>query len=188
MKSAKQKIVTKSSTEAELVALSDSANVPIHMSRFLAAQGHDLPSAILYQDYKSAMALIFKGRSTSDLTKHISLRYFWVKEKIEDGTVKIEFFPSLIMWANGLTKSSPSFEISRSFSSTRTPLIPEYLYMSNVFFAMKEKLYFKLKQINKNEYNWLTQEAIDKCKLLLDRYIENFFQFNFRHFIEILIF
>jgi hypothetical protein len=104
MKSAKQKIVTKSSTEAELVALSDSANVPIHMSRFLAAQGHDVPPAILYQDNKSAMALISKGRSTSDLTRHISLRYFWVKEKIKDGTFQIRYCPSKTMWANGLTK------------------------------------------------------------------------------------
>jgi hypothetical protein len=104
MKSAKQKIVTKSSTEAELVALSDSANVPIHMSRFLTAQGHVVPPAILYQDNKSAMALINKGRSTSDLTRHISLRYFWVTEKIRDGTFVLDFCPSRIMWANGLTK------------------------------------------------------------------------------------
>jgi len=49
--------------------------------------------------------------------------------------------------------------------------ISEYLYMSNVYFAMKEKLYFKLKQIDINEYNWLTEDVITKCKLLLDRYI-----------------
>ncbi len=104
VRSAKQKIVTKSSTEAELVALSDSANVPIHMSNFLRAQGHAVDPAIMYQDNKSAMALITKGRSTSDLTRHIALRYFWVSEKIRDVTFKLEFCPSLIMWANGLTK------------------------------------------------------------------------------------
>ena len=49
--------------------------------------------------------------------------------------------------------------------------VSDYLYMSNVYFAIKEKLYFKLKQIDKNEYNWLTQEVINKCKLLLDKYI-----------------
>lgn len=49
--------------------------------------------------------------------------------------------------------------------------ISDYLYMSNVYFAMKEKLYFKLKQIDKSEYNWLSQDVIDKCKLLLDKYI-----------------
>jgi hypothetical protein len=47
----------------------------------------------------------------------------------------------------------------------------EYLYMSNVYFAMKEKLYFKLKQIEKSECNWLTPLVIEKCKSLLDNFI-----------------
>jgi hypothetical protein len=103
-RSAKQKIVTKSSTEAELVALFDSANVPIHIARFLRAQGYAVPPVILYQDNKSAMALIAKGYSTSDLTKHISLRYFWVKEKVQDGTVDLVYCPTPEMHSNSLTK------------------------------------------------------------------------------------
>ena len=39
-KSAKQQIVTKSSTEAELVALSDSTNQALHMRHFIIGQGH----------------------------------------------------------------------------------------------------------------------------------------------------
>ena len=39
-KSAKQQIVTKSSTEAELVALSDSTNQALHMRYFIIGQGH----------------------------------------------------------------------------------------------------------------------------------------------------
>ena len=39
-KSAKQQIVTKSSTEAELVALSDSTNQALHMRQFIIGQGH----------------------------------------------------------------------------------------------------------------------------------------------------
>ena len=44
----------------------------------------------------------------------------------------------------------------------------DYLYMSNVYIAMKEKLYFRLKQIKKEEYNWLSNKTIDRCKKLLD--------------------
>jgi hypothetical protein len=47
----------------------------------------------------------------------------------------------------------------------------DYLWTANVYFAMKEKLYFKLKQINKSECNWLLFETIEKCKSLLDKYI-----------------
>jgi hypothetical protein len=56
--------------------------------------------------------------------------------------------------------------------------ISDYLYMSNVYFAMKEKLYFKLKQIDKNEYNWLTKNVVDKCKLLLDYYVASEVKYN----------
>ena len=41
--------------------------------------------------------------------------------------------------------------------------ISDYLYISNVYVATKEKLYFKLKQIEKDEYNWLTKEMTHSC-------------------------
>ena len=44
----------------------------------------------------------------------------------------------------------------------------DYLYMSNVYVAIQEKLYFKLKQIRRTEYNWLSQNVIDKCNQRLD--------------------
>jgi hypothetical protein len=47
----------------------------------------------------------------------------------------------------------------------------DYLYMSNVYIAMKEKLYFRLNQIKKEEYNWLSNETVDRCKKLLDENI-----------------
>ena len=46
-KSTKQKIVTKSSTEAELVGLSDTASQAIHHRNLIIAQGY---AAVIYQD------------------------------------------------------------------------------------------------------------------------------------------
>jgi hypothetical protein len=43
--------------------------------------------------------------------------------------------------------------------------------MSNVYIAMKEKLYFRLKQIKREEYNWLEDNVICDCKTLLDQNI-----------------
>jgi hypothetical protein len=103
-RSAKQKIVTKSSTEAELVAASDSAGVSLHIANFLRDQGYSVPPVVLYQDNKSAIALLGRGYSTSDLTKHISLRYFWIKERTSNGEIVIEFCPTAKMFANVLTK------------------------------------------------------------------------------------
>ena len=42
--------------------------------------------------------------------------------------------------------------------------ISDYLYMANVFEAVQEKLYFKLKQIGSNEYTWLTPKVLLECK------------------------
>ena len=45
-----QKIVTKASTEAELVALSDIASQTIHDRGFVFAQGHTVGPVVIYQD------------------------------------------------------------------------------------------------------------------------------------------
>ena len=52
-KSSKQSIVTKSSTEAELVALSDSANQGLYLRNFLKELGHSMGPVIIYQDNMS---------------------------------------------------------------------------------------------------------------------------------------
>lgn len=42
--------------------------------------------------------------------------------------------------------------------------IGDYLFMANVFEAAQEKLYFKLKQIGRDEYTWLTPDLLAECK------------------------
>lgn len=42
--------------------------------------------------------------------------------------------------------------------------IGDYLYLANVSVAVQEMLYFKLKQIDRDEYNWLTEEMVIACK------------------------
>ena len=106
-KSSKQHIVTKSSTEAELVALSDMANQAIHQRNFLEAQGYKKLPAILYQDNQSTITLVNKGRSTSLSTRHINIRYFWLKERIESGEIEVIYKPTEEMGpANIATKAT----------------------------------------------------------------------------------
>jgi hypothetical protein len=47
----------------------------------------------------------------------------------------------------------------------------EYLYLANVYTAFQEKLYFKLKQISPEDYNWLTDDMMTQCKRRLDKFI-----------------
>jgi hypothetical protein len=82
-KSCKQKIVTKSSTEAEVVVgVSDTAGQAIHLRNLIIAQGYDLGPAVVYQDNMSCMALFTRGEPGSDRSNCTS-RYatsVWARE------------------------------------------------------------------------------------------------------------
>ena len=76
-KSAKQKVVTKSSTEAELVGASEYLPSTIWVQYFLRAQGFPHHHSYFEQDNQSAMRLERNGRaSASQRSRHINIRYF----------------------------------------------------------------------------------------------------------------
>lgn len=50
--------------------------------------------------------------------------------------------------------------------------INDYLFLANVYLSTQERLYFKLKQIEKDEYNWLSNEIIDDCKTILENVVQ----------------
>lgn len=104
VKSNKQKIVTKSSTEAELIALSDLCSPVIWSRDFLAAQGENVPPTVVYQDNMSTMALVDRGGSSSDRTRHIKVRHYWVKDYVDRNEIKIVYLPTERMVADILTK------------------------------------------------------------------------------------
>jgi hypothetical protein len=100
----KQGIATKSSTEAELVGMSDSINQALHLRNFLLEQGHRVGTVSVYQDNMSCMALIARGRSGAERTRHISIRYFWAKERVDLGEMRVVHKGTEEMYANVLTK------------------------------------------------------------------------------------
>jgi hypothetical protein len=102
--SSKQKIVTKSSTESELVALSDYASAGIHLMNFLKSQGYEVQPCNLMQDNMSTIALIRRGQPGAIGSRHMNIRYFWLKEKIDNGEVIVSHLPTEKMIANILTK------------------------------------------------------------------------------------
>ena len=57
-----QQLVTKSSTEAELVGLSDAGNQVLWSRNFLELQGHPQHPALIYQDNQSTIQLTRNGR------------------------------------------------------------------------------------------------------------------------------
>ncbi len=90
----KQTISTKSSTEVELVGVDDSLGYILWAYYFMQEQGFDMEASLLYQDNMSAILLETNGRaSSSKLTKHIKVKYFFIKERVEQGKVTIKHCP-----------------------------------------------------------------------------------------------
>jgi hypothetical protein len=104
VKSTKQKIVTKSSTESELVALSDYASQAIWTRNFVTAQGYDVGPAVLHQDNMSCMALMKRGGPASARSRHINIRYFWVKERVDGKEAVVRHLRTEKMFVNVMTK------------------------------------------------------------------------------------
>ena len=103
-KSSKQKLMTKSSTEAELVGISDAIGQIIWTRNFLIAQGYNLPPASIFEDNMSTIAMIKNGKSNSERTRHIAIRFFFVSDKLNEKEIHIEYISTKNQVADLLTK------------------------------------------------------------------------------------
>ena len=103
-KSTSQKLNTKSSTEAEVVALSDSTSQVIWSRNFLEEQGFMKGPATVYQDNMSTIAFVKNGKSNSDRTRHMAKRLFFIVDRVNSKEINLENMPTGEMLADILTK------------------------------------------------------------------------------------
>ena len=101
--SSKQKIVTKDSTEAELVALSDKVMNVVQCNDFMRGQGQELGAPVIMQDNTSTITLVTKGGGQYR-TKYMLVRQSFVKERVDCGDVAVTHCATLKMLADALTK------------------------------------------------------------------------------------
>ena len=105
-KSIKQKLNAKNSTETEVIGLSDILPYNIWFCNFMKHQGYIIKENILYQENQSAIRMKKNGRnSCNGRSRHISIRYFFVKDRVNKGEVSIKYCPSLYMIADYFTKA-----------------------------------------------------------------------------------
>jgi hypothetical protein len=105
LKSSKQKLVSRSSTEAELISFADAASDTLWILKLLDFLGIKSETTIFYQDNKSAIFMEENGESSATgNSKHIDVRYFFVKQHIDSGLIKIVYLPTADMLADVLTK------------------------------------------------------------------------------------
>jgi hypothetical protein len=103
--SAKQKLVTRSSTEAEIVAVHDVMPQLMWTGYFLMEQGFHVKETVLYQDNTSSILIEKNGRSScSKRNRHMNIRYFFIKDQVDSKRVRIEHCPTAEMVADYFTK------------------------------------------------------------------------------------
>merc|ERR1712232_1262490 len=103
-RSNKQKLNTKSSTEAEVVGVSDYLPFNIWVKMFMEDQGYKLKENILYQDNESAIKLESNGRmSAGQKSRHINIRYFFITDRVKAGEVSVKYCPTEAMLADFFT-------------------------------------------------------------------------------------
>ena len=72
---------------------------------FLSHQGIELKESTLYQDNTSAMKMERNGRdSCSQKSRPIDIRYFWIKDRLQNAPNKLEYCPTEQMLADFFTK------------------------------------------------------------------------------------
>jgi len=72
---------------------------------FMSSQGYVFKDNVLYQDNQSTMLMLKNGRnSCTGNSRHIDIRYFFVKDRIDKGEIRIEYCPSLDMLADYFSK------------------------------------------------------------------------------------
>jgi hypothetical protein len=120
-KSRKQQLVSRSSTEAEMIAqhaLLEDIELP---RRLLADLGYPQSATPVFQDNKSAIHLAHYGPGATGHSKHMDVRFFYSKQKIEDGTIAIHHVPTADMVADILTKPL----VGEQFQRLRARLLGE---------------------------------------------------------------
>ena len=106
--SKKQELVTLSTMEAEYVGATHAAKELIWFRRLIAEIFRPLLNpTVLHLDNQSAIALANSKGQFHARTKHIDIRYHFIKFRVEDGSIILFYCPTEDMIADILTKAVP---------------------------------------------------------------------------------
>ena len=121
--SRKQTIVALSSTEAEYIAAATATKELLWLQALLQELGYSLllPST-LFCDNQSCISLS-ENPKFHDRSKHIDLRFHFLREKVQAKILKLHFTSTSTMWADILTKSLPKDKHQACIHALTMPLL-----------------------------------------------------------------
>jgi len=99
-----QTMTAQSTQEAEVITLSECARQTVHLRAMLNWMGfpQEGPTTIL-EDNQGAIAFA-EGRGSHDRNRHIGVRYYYVKEQVARGVVRVEYVDTTLQLADIFTK------------------------------------------------------------------------------------
>ena len=107
-RSKKQTSVALSTAEAEYVALASATQEALWMRQLSAELNGKLPTeAIVIFEYNQSAIAMTKNPQFHGRSKHIEIKYHFIRDKVAEGIVKIQYCPTTEMIADMLTKALP---------------------------------------------------------------------------------
>jgi len=103
-KSKRQATVALSTAEAEYMALSAATQEVVWLRKFLKNfEIEQSEATVIFEDNQGCIALA-KNPVAHERTKHIDIRYHFIREQIEENTIDVKYLPTEEMLADLLTK------------------------------------------------------------------------------------
>ena len=107
----KQATVTTSSTEAELLAISQAAKEAMFTDRLIRELGVNTDDGVLtiqcdnQQTIRLLMSSQFKLKTA---LRHVDIYNHWLREQVQQRNIRVQYLPTKEMAADGLTKALPN--------------------------------------------------------------------------------
>ena len=103
----KQDTVTTSSTEAELLALSQTAKESIYLSRLFRALSLELdePLVIECDNRQTIRLLVEEVTKLQTKLRHVDIHSHWLRQEVQRGSIQLSWQETKKMMADGLTKA-----------------------------------------------------------------------------------
>jgi glutamate formiminotransferase len=90
--------------EAEYIALTDAAKEGVWLKKFETELYNNKTILTIFEDNQSAIKTA-NNKIHNQRSKHIDIRYHWIRELIENGDVKLVYCPTEHMVADIMTKA-----------------------------------------------------------------------------------
>ncbi|KJZ68672.1 hypothetical protein HIM_11944 [Hirsutella minnesotensis 3608] len=110
-RASKQDTVTTSTTEAELLALSQATKESMFVSCLLQEIGIRLDSKTIRIQCDNQQTIKLVNKEVGPLQtklRHVNIHDHWLRQEVENGTISVNYIPTGEMLADGLTKALSS--------------------------------------------------------------------------------